>query len=85
MNREERLAYMRAWRARQPKKRKPDLDRSKPDSHLCKADPGEYFRRYMRWWRANAKAPKTETPLDDPSGQPRTSVCNRRAPIVVDS
>ncbi len=53
MTREERAAYMRDWRKRNYKpKRPPVLDRSKPKGVNVKLDPSAYYRQYMRWVRA---------------------------------
>lgn len=58
MTREERAAYMREWRKRNPEPRKqpPVLDRSKPKGVNVKLDRPGYYRQYMRWWRAKQKA-----------------------------
>lgn len=58
MTHEERAAYMREWRKRNPESRKrpPVLDRSKPKGVNVKLDRPGYQRQYMRWWRAQKQA-----------------------------
>jgi hypothetical protein len=63
MTADERAAYMREYRKRRPspKKRVP-LDRSKPETHLYKTDPSEYWRRHMRARRAKYATAPQECP-----------------------
>jgi hypothetical protein len=53
MTSEERAAYMREYRKRQPKKRPAALDRSRPVMRNVKLDRPAYQRQYMRWYRSN--------------------------------
>jgi len=55
MTKEERAAYMRAYRKRDYVRKRPEfLDRSKPKGKNIKLDPSAYYRQYMRWYRARA-------------------------------
>lgn len=58
MTREERAAYQREYRKRNPapRKRPPVLDRSKPKGVNVKLDKPAYMRQYMRWWRSKKAA-----------------------------
>lgn len=58
MTREERAAYMREYRRRNPaqRKRPAQIDRSKPVGVNVKLDKPGYMRQYMRWWREQRHA-----------------------------
>ena len=61
-SKEERAAYMREYRKKnpKPKKRIANLDRSKPNPVLAKLDRGAYMRQYMRWVRAGKPSTSAE-------------------------
>ena len=57
----ERAAYMREYRERKPRPTKRQaLEISKPEAHLYKTDPSEYWRRHMRVRRAKSATQRGE-------------------------